>query len=67
MVMSFKPKAVENLILATLDLHKMLMTSSLRSISCPAGLADTEDANRELTHSSWKSDTCVQSMLPLES
>ena len=65
--MSFKPKAVESLILATLALHKVLMISSLRSISCPAGLADTGDANRELKHSNRKNDACVQSMLPLES
>ena len=56
-VMSFQPKAVESLILATLASHNMLMTSSIRGIYCPAGLAHTEDVNRELTHSGWRNDT----------
>ena len=43
------------------------MTSSFWGIYCPAGLADTEDLNRELTHGPWRNDTCVQSMLSLES
>ena len=42
------------------------MTSSFQGIYCPAGLADTEDVNRELTQSRWRNDNSVQSMLPFE-
>ena len=45
----------------------MLMTSSVWGIYCPAGLAETDDMNRELTHGRRRKDTCVQSILPLES
>ena len=65
-VMNHQPKALESLMLTTLTLHNILMSSSVQSIYCPAGLADTEDVNRELTHSRWSNDTCVQSMLPFE-
>ena len=42
------------------------MTSSFQGIYCPAGLAATEDVNRELTQSRWSNDNFVQSMLPFE-
>ena len=45
----------------------MLTTSTFQSIYCPAGLADIEDVNRELTHGRWRNNTCVQSMMPLKS
>ena len=48
-VMLLEPTAVESVILATLALHKMLMTSSAKNIYCPTGLCNTEDVNRELT------------------
>ena len=39
-VILLEPKVVESIILATLALHNMLITSSIRSIYCPAGLSD---------------------------
>ena len=62
-VMSLQSK---NLNLTILNLHNMLMTSSFQGICCPAGLADTEDVNRELTQVRWRNDNFVQSMLPSE-
>ena len=65
-VILLESKAVESIILATLALHNMLITSSIRSIYCPVGLSDTEDVNRELTHGLWRIDICTDSILPLE-
>ena len=62
-VMNFQPKAMENLILATLTSHNTFTTSSVWDIYCPAGLADTGDVNWELTHDHWGNDICVYSML----
>lgn len=62
MLMNLQPKAAEGLIFAILALHNMLMTSPVRGMHCPAGLAYAEDVDQELTQSCWRNNNCVQSM-----